>query len=360
MDELIEQIAKILKDYRREDIGFLYNTEINKDHVTKWINQFNEDDREFILKEFLHLLPNSYLTKERTLAIISSEFEVLRKDFGYETVQDFLDETIFLDCQQPGKSQKILLGFIEEELKIKFGYSLSDCGKKNIKNWIYFDDVLASGGNFKKDILHEIENFGEEDFNKSGIRIIASFIILHTWGTTNVRFSLDTKLGFKLGNKLKFYRVAEIENNPRINYFNLNPEFNHIFPEHTELGDEMLNYIETLFERKYDMSKQEFAFRNTEYPKEEVFFSSPEIRKRYEKILSEKGYEIMTRIENPSAQSLRPLGMTPPSYKTLGTGTHFFTWRNISNTCPLVFWWGANDWYPLFPAKRGPNWDIWD
>ena len=162
MEELIKKIVEILRDYRREDINWLYKTEINEEHVTKWINQFDEDDREFILTEFLHLLPMSYLTKQRTLEIISSEFEVLRNDFGYDTVQDFLDQTKFLDCQQPGKSQKVLLGFIEEELKGKFGYSLEDCGKKEVKNWIYFDDVLASAGNFKKDILLEIEKLEED------------------------------------------------------------------------------------------------------------------------------------------------------------------------------------------------------
>lgn len=360
MEELIKQIVNIIKDYRRDDVGLTYSTVINEAHVVNWINQFDEDDREFILNELLHLLPNSYLTKERTLAIISSEFEVLRKDFGYKTVQDFLIETKFLDCQQPGKSQKILLGFIAKELLGKYGYSLADCGEKNVKNWIYFDDVLASGGNFKKDILFEIDNYGKEDFEKSGIRIIASFVILHSWGSSNVRFSIDSKIGFNLENRLKFYRVAEIENNPRINYFNPNPGFQNIYPEHSDLGDEMLGYLENLFVREYKMGKQEFAFRNTEFPKIEDFFSTAENRKRYENILCEKGYEIMKRIENPSAQSLRPLGMTPPSYKTLGTGTHFFTWRNISNTCPLVFWWGSNDWYPLFPAKRGYNWNIWD
>jgi hypothetical protein len=72
--------------------------------------------------------------------------------------------------------------------------------------------------------------------------------------------------------------------------------------------------------------------------------------------LLKKGIEIINSINNISAEGLRPLGMTNPSYKTLGTGTHFFTWRNISNTCPLVFWWETNGWHPLFPVKnRGSN-----
>ena len=355
MDELIKKICELITDYRREDLGLGYRTEVNEAHIKRWVEQFNEDDREFILTELLHLIPQSYLSKEHTLRILGNEFETLRKNYGYETVEQFLDVTRFLDCQESGKSQKILLGFIEEILKEKYNYSLDDCGKKGVKNWIYLDDVLASGGTFKEDILEEIEKFGVESFKESGIKIIASFVILHTWATNNVRYAIDQKIGFELGERLKFYRVAEIENNPRINYFNPNPEFNHIYPLKSDVGDEILKFIDDSFERKYPMRNENFAFRNPAFPKKEVFFSSPENRIRYENILLEKGYEIMKSIDNLTAQSLRPLGMTSPSNKTLGTGSHFFTWRNISNTCPLVFWWGANDWYPLFPVKNRGN-----
>lgn len=352
MDELIDKISEIIKDYRKDDYSFLYRQNMDKEHITRWIEQFDEGDREFVLTELLHLLPHSYLTKEHTLRILGKEFETLRENFGYETVADFLYETRFLDCQENGKSQKIFLGFIDTILQEKYDFSLEQCGTKQIKNWIYFDDVLASGGTFRTDILEEIENYGFDKFKDSGIKIIASFVILHTWATNNVSFTIDSKLGYKLGQRLKYYRVAEIENNPRINYFNSNPDFNHIFPVKNALGEELLEFIENSFEREYEMRNAEFAFRNSEYPKKEEFFSNAENRIRYENILLEKGYEIIKSIDNLTARSLRPLGMTPPSYKTLGTGTHFFTWRNISNTCPLVFWWGTNGWYPLFPVKN--------
>lgn len=355
MEELINNICKFISDYRREDLGVNYSVEMNEAHIQRWVEQFNEDDREFILTELLHLMPQSYLSKEHTLKILGNEFETLRKYYGYETVDDFLDETRFLDCQESGKSQKILLGFIEEILIEKYNYTLKDCGKRGVKNWIYLDDVLASGGTFKGDILTEINKIGVVNFIQSGIKIIASFVILHTWGTMNIKYAIDKKIGSELGERLKFYRVAEIENNPRINHFNLNPEFNHIYPLKSDLGEGILKFIEDSFEREYPMRNENFAFRDPAFPKEEVFFSSPENRIRYENILLEKGYEIMKSIDNLTAQSLRPLGMTPPSNKTLGAGTHFFTWRNISNTCPLVFWWGANDWYPLFPVKNRGN-----
>lgn len=356
MDEIIEKIIAIIKDYRKDDISIFYRKKMDKAHIMKWIEQFDEGDRDFMLSELLHLLPNSYLTKENTLRILGDEFETLRKDFGYDSVSDFLDETKFLDCQENGKSQKVFLQIIDTILQEKYNYNLKKCGTKEVKNWIYFDDVLASGGTFRANILEEIENYGNKKFIDSGIKIIASFVILHSWATNNVSFSIDNAIKHKLGQRLKFYRVAKVENNPRINYYNSNPDFNHIYPIKNDLGESVLEFVENSFDRDYELRNAQFAFRNPEYPKEEKFFSSPENRIRYENILLKKGFEIIESIDNLTAKSLRPLGMTPPSYKTLGTGSHFFTWRNISNTCPLVFWWGANDWYPLFPVKnRGIN-----
>lgn len=352
MEELIEKIIEIIKDYRKDDISIFYNNKMDRAHITRWIEQFEENDREFILSELLHLLPNSYLTKEHTLKILGNEFETLKEHFGYKSVVDFLNETKFLDCQENDKSQKIFLEFVDNILQEKYNFSLKECGTKKIKNWIYFDDVLASGGTFRNDILEEIEKFGIDDFKDSGIRIIGSFVILHSWALKNVSFTIENKLGYKLNERLKFYRVAKVENNPHINYYNSSPDFNHLFPIKSALGEEILEFVENSFERDYEMRNAEFAFRNPDYPKKENFFSTPECRIRYEEILLKKGFEIIESIDNLTVKSIRPLGMTPPSYKTLGTGSHFFTWRNISNTCPLVFWWGANDWYPLFPVKN--------
>ncbi len=146
--------------------------------------------------------------------------------------------------------------------------------------------------------------------------------------------------------------ISEIENIPYKNYFTPDQKFNLIYPLKSSVGEEVLEFVEENLNDDYEYRNEKFAFRNVNDPKEENFFSSAEDRIRYEQILLEKGFEIMKSIDHINANSLRPLGMTNPSNKTLGTGTHFFTWRNVSNTCPIVFWWGSNDWYSLFPAIR--------
>jgi len=352
MREKIDKIISVIGNYRTEDMGRAYRTELNAEHFNKWLEQFEESDREFLVDELLHVIPKSYLSKEHTLKVISTAFDIISKDYGYKDINLFFDETKFLDCQPAGKSQTIFLSFIDEVLNDKYGRSLSDCGTGNVKQWYYADDVLASGGTFREDLLEEINRYGKEEFLNSDIKIIASFVILHTWASANVPFTIEQKLETKINGRIKFYRVSEIENNPNINWFNPNPKFNHIYPLESAIGHEVLKFIEDELNNEHGYRNEKFAFRNPEFPKEETFFSSAVNRIRYENILLDKGFAIMKSIDHISADSLRPLGMTNPSNMTLGTGTHFFTWRNVSNTCPLVFWWGHNDWYPLFPAIR--------
>lgn len=116
-------------------------------------------------------------------------------------------------------------------------------------------------------------------------------------------------------------------------------------------GNEYLNQLEDKLQYT-SMYNSEFAFRKPELPSTENYYSSSENRNRYESIILNKGIELFNQIENLGSHAIRPLGMTLPSNKTLGTGSHAFTWRNISNTCPLVFWWETNGWYPLFPVKN--------
>lgn len=348
-DDLIGKTLEIIKSYRKDDFG----VKIDKRHIEKWISQFDENDREFILSELLYTLPNSYISKENALEILDRVFEALKRDFKYENVENLLEHVCFLRCQDDHKSQSVLLNFFNEILIKKYGRSVNDCGSKEVKYWLYIDDILASGGTCRKDLLNVIKNHGKEKFKDSNIVIVCIYFIVHEWGCNNSRFTLGKSLDYELNyDRLKFYRIGTIENNPRINRHNESPKFNNVYPIRSENGERFLEFIESAFERNYPMTNEDFAFRNPDYPLEEDFFSSKENRNRYESILLEKGIEIIQKIDNLHAEGLRPLGMTPPAYKTLGTGSHIFTWRNISNTCPLVFWWESNGWYPLFPVKN--------
>lgn len=342
MEELIKQTVDIIGDYRQED-----GVELNEAHVTRWINQFNSGDREFILSELNNILPNAYISKDFFLGAIKNIFNRLAEHYGFSSVQKFLLKTKILSCQLEHKSQTAILKEVDLVLKDEYKLGVKDCGREKQQYWLYIDDVIASGGTVRRELETEINKFGVTKFDKEGIKIICVFFILHSWGYSNVKYSLTQRLGIDMENKMAGFSFYEIENNPRINIYNSNPKFNHVFPK--DLRDQRVQkYLDNLNAEKY----ADFAYRRDDYPKQETFYRSTESRDRYESILLHKGLDIIDNIESLKAKGLRPLGMTSPWNKILGTGSHAFTWRNISNTCPLVFWWETNGWHPLFSVNN--------
>ena len=69
---------------------------------------------------------------------------------------------------------------------------------------------------------------------------------------------------------------------------------------------------------------------------------------RLERIFLEKGIEILDNTESKAKQQMRALGYSLPSYKDFGFGALCFTWRNVPNNTPLVFWYAGGGFYPLF------------
>lgn len=354
MSDIIAYIVDIIKDYRKESIAY-EGIVMDKNHVSRWINQFDSESREFVLNELFHLLSKSYLSYDQVSNHIRKMFGIISNELGYTNVNELLNHSIFKKTQKDYKSQHEYLGLIEYWLEVdhKIKINTSSGSSQNI---FYIDDILGTGGTFIKEIKAVINDIGLQNFLGNKIKIICCFTVLHRWAMRNVKFQLQNYLNVDISyvnDHFKFYRVFEIENDPHVGFGNNdNPNFNHVYPIETPLGYEILDFIQTNIRNDYEFRNEKHAFRNEDHPAQESYFTSNYNRKRYEYILLEKGFEIMKRIDSEMARGLRPLGMTNPSNKTLGTGTHYFTWRNVSNTCPLVFWWGANDWYPLFPVQN--------
>jgi hypothetical protein len=136
------------------------------------------------------------------------------------------------------------------------------------------------------------------------------------------------------------YNYFKIENN--IKEFNQKLNLAYLsIGERTKYTDEYIFGLESA-SRNYDR-----AYRPFNSPSNEFFFTNKDNRIRFEGILLEKGLQILSNVETLKPNH-RPLGMTNPTNQTLGTGTLFFTWNNISNTCPIVFWWEGHNWTGLF------------
>jgi hypothetical protein len=251
--------------------------------------------------------------------------------------------------QPPNKSQDVLLKLLDVELQRKYGIGLDQCGSTSKKYVIYLDDVQATGGTVFNDCLKWLQNKDENDESnldkviKQERIFIVSLFCLHNWNNVDWRLKLSLK-NDKILKKIKWSYDYEIQNHPKF----LIQKLNFTYPTE-EQPPAVLEYFESL----EASVNQEVSFRKKGMPANENFFSSAANRVRFENIILLKGIEILENTMNLKLNH-RPLGATFPSYKTFGTGTLFFTWRNVPNTSPIVFWWKAGGWQPLFPLyKRG-------
>ncbi len=82
-------------------------------------------------------------------------------------------------------------------------------------------------------------------------------------------------------------------------------------------------------------------------PHIEEFFTSIANRKRLEDIFLHRGITILNSA-NVSKPNIRALGYSLPTHKNFGFGALCFTWRNVANNCPIVFWYSGGGFIPLF------------
>jgi hypothetical protein len=349
LNNLPSEIFEIIKDYHCDECSPLKLADIET-----WVVQFDEGDREFILSELLHLLKQGiYVSKNKALDLLWANFESVAKKLGYGDLKKFIYETHFFNIQKAGKSQTVLFSMLSDLTYQKLGIKLNSSFDGLVtKNFIYIDDVVATG----KTLLNGLKNWLSENENTNASKIISgeyrlyiSVFCMHQWALDNLKWSLKShfKNDFFLKNFNANFNYL-IDN--RISY--PSAKLNLAVPIRENQSQAVLDYFDGIDAENY----ADKAFRHNNRPAVETFFSTPENRVRFEKIILEKGVNILNQVVNKKASN-RPLGATYPHYKTLGTGTLFFTWRNVSNTTPLVFWWDvpAHGWKCLFPLKGRGN-----
>ncbi len=347
MKEIADKIVATIKDYRNDDGLFL-----DSEHIINWANQFGEN-AEFMLNEVSHIVPQVYISKETAKDFIDKHLQALQKEFGYSSVTDLLINTEFLDIQEAHKSQPAILSILESLLNEKYGESYLKYKTYPKVNFVYFDDILASGSTIGNHLVKWLDlenNAGIKNVVNvlnGSYRLSVNLFCCHTWGHSFQKYRLIKTFEDKIDKRILWFWNLQIQNHAKWN----NQSLNIAFPT-AEQPANVKSYLANLTADKYE----DYAYRRAGTPINEGFFTSGENRIIYENILLQKGISIIEMIKGEVKPNLRPLGLINPSYKTFGLGTHFFTWRNIPNNSPLVFWWEVqgHDWKPLFPvANRG-------
>lgn len=350
MKHLAKAIVAIIGDYHNH-VGFQFT----ETHVIDWISQFDDQDQQFILEEFLHLLKQGvYISRDKARQLLSARIEELVVNLKYPDAVSLLSEAVFLDLQKPGKSQQDLLALLNEIIIGKYGIGLNNCGTKARKIFIYLDDILATGNTIAVHLSNWLQSVNEDGkfyyelVNEKKVKLIVSVFCYHNWGWANTKWKFKQQLNNdQIMKNIQLYYDYEIQNHIRFN----NPKLNLAYPMEPQ-PDHVNGYLQNL----PATANADIAYRKVNIPGNETFFSSPANRIRFENILLHKGVDIINRIKTVNAKGLRPLGYTSGTHKTHGLGTLFFLWRNVPNNCPLVFWWDnpAHNWKGLFPVlNRG-------
>ncbi len=347
MIEIANNLLEVIKDYRNDD-----EFEQTSDRIISWANQFGEN-AEFVLREVSHIIPQVYVSKAKAKDLIFSHVKKLMRVFRYESITRFLADTEFLDLQQLHKSQKAILILLGDILTAEYGESLEKYRKYPKINFVYFDDVLATGSTIGRDLVRWLRLKDSDDVENANkllngnYKLSVNLFCLHTWGHAFQKFRLKKEFEDKIDSKIYWISDYKVENHAKWN----NQSLNVAFPTEDQ-SPNVKAYLASLTASKHE----DYAYRKSNNPVNEKFFTSSGNRIIYENLILQKGISLIEMIQSDVRPNIRPLGLINPTYKTFGLGTHFFTWRNIPNNSPLVFWWevSGHNWIPLFPVvNRG-------
>lgn len=342
-----EAIVLIIADYEATN-----GITIDAEHVLRWAQQFEKEDREFLLNELSNILTKTYFSKNRVLDCLFEHATQLAKHLKYRDIHSFFLNSSYISTQGEEKSQTEILQLFYQKIEQRLGLKKQHIGSQSKANIIYFDDVLATGKTTFKELKGWLGNISRKGVNYHELladgqfRFFVFYICCHQWGLANVDYQIKQEFGEPVRKQITYHHSYSIENHLK----SFNPKLNLVYPidQKNEVVNTYFDNIDTGGYQKY----ANLAYRKPTLPKVEQLFTSPENRIRYENILLLKGIEILNSVSKLKSKELRPLGYTVRSHKTFGIGTQFFTFRNISNTTPLVFWWENHGWYPLFPVKN--------
>lgn len=341
IQKLEESIADKIKDYQIH----LNNWKFDDEHVDIWIKQFPEEEREIVLTETDSLLSHNYIKKSTIMQFFEGIWNT--NDIMGENPIISLSQIQFLDIQIKGHSQKRLINLLEEYYFETKGVTINRYNNINVNKYIYLDDCMYTGFTLMKDIGNWIDNMNPN----SNTQLDVIFLGEYNGNYEYVNERLIEKCKEK-GITVTIYRMYEYNNN----YHNA-PPFEVLWPQYMD-DDEYVNaYVQYMEEQKRITGKGGLGFRSPYLNVESNLFTSESNRDVLEKALLKKGAYICSLSQNWN-ERIKPMGYSQGI--SFGFGAFFATCYNISNNCPLAYWWGdlwsppseiLGKWYPLLPRE---------
>lgn len=325
--DLLLSVSHTIETYRKGEIP-----EPTPEHVDRWLRQFNTEQQLPFLREFNHVIKESFVTRKNVKDFLREL--VTNKELAGSDPKAYWPTVNFLNIQQSGQSQKEMLRIFAKCLN-EYDIDFDECGKIG-GDFIYIDDVMFSGNRVGSDLELWVTNNAPSTAN---VHVIVG--ALHTGGQFLVERKLKSVIqssGKKIS--IKYWRAVEVEN--RKAYRNKSGVlWPTVIPDVAEV-------------REYMALPSKFPFEPRQPGAIIEPFSSEMGRQVLESEFLIAGAKIRALSENPK-QSMRPLGFSPFG---IGFGSMTVTYRNCPNNCPLALWWGdpeatsgALHWYPLLPRE---------
>lgn len=347
------QLATIIKDYRKGELDFTLGVQ----HINKWLSQFSQENQDVILEETVHIFENWYFPNEYVDEKIDRIPNYLQKKYGYETIQSLFRSISFLDLQKAGNSQHTIMSRFAERIRERYNISVKTRIEEDINHYIYFDDGLYTGSRARKDLQEIISCIPY----KSTLEV---FYIIACESAFAYTKKIVLEYAEQHGVTLIMHSWKTIFDDKKSTWSEdgseetWNLHHNCLWPMLSlKTNEDVHAYIETL----KDISKPSlnYFFRKSNWASDAGIFTSAENRYIVEKEFLIQGIRILENITEH--KGIYPLGYNV--FPSLGLGSFCAFDMNISNTCPLVLWWGNNNlsgdtldnWYPLLPRRVNPR-----
>lgn len=325
------EISKIICSYRKGELS----KPLDHNHVLKWVGQFDEEDRSVILEETLHILTRQYYSRKAIEDSVDGILCKIREQVGS------FEDIIFANPQEQGSSQKILYTIISEKLGAEFRGQCAEFTESS-KIYVYIDDGLYTGRRARTDLTALIERLPPNS------RLYVFYLFAYS-NACSYRVDQITKLAInkKIDICFDWGRMFYNERSYKAKSIDF------VWPTVLARKDEEVRVYEAKLK---ETKKANYLYYNScAYQKEKGMFSSYDAEERVGYAFLKYGIKICNQLNK---STFRPLGLTtPPSF---GFGSLVATDYNISNTAPLVMWWGSLEenenspvgcWYPLLPRR---------
>lgn len=327
----INDLLQIIGDYRPE-------APVTLKSAQSWLNQFGEE-ADFVLSETVLLMKERYLSRSKALGFLDATVRYLLKN-------DLIGNNIsLLSIQKTGRSQRDLISLFSE-IPSAPSFTVNEVRP----NFIYLDDCCFTGTTVLRDLKNWLNLLNGSKTNlqilkngKTTLHLV--FFFLHYPKLRGRLYHLfkahDCLEAFE---RMKIASVHELDMDDRCIPLSI----------YHEQFDGFKDYMEERHEQnisKYGGERPELYY--TDKHKSHVPFSSVDARSKYDMIMLSKSIEILNKAKN-RLDWLPPLGYTQKTERSFGFGAYAFTWRNVPNNTPLVFWYKGGGHIPLFEkAERG-------